>query len=104
MLMILIDAGVLMLLLKMINDDDAGLGISAIIAIVTSIGTSLLAFGLISVMGVTGLYLAAMIAAGLLGIAVSAIFGVEIKRSLLIAVIFIVVHVALSLGLNALMT
>jgi hypothetical protein len=52
-------------------------------------------------MGVAGVFVAAVIAAVLLGVAISALFGVEIKRSMLIGVIFIVVHVAASFALNA---
>jgi hypothetical protein len=101
MLMLLIDACVLMVLLKAINDDDVGLGSAILVALVTAVGTTLLALGLAEVMGVAGVFVAALIAAGLLGIAVSALFGVEIKRSMLIAVIFIVVHVAASFALTA---
>jgi hypothetical protein len=101
MLMLLIDAGVLMVLLKTINDDDVGFGSALLLALVTSVGTLLLALGLVEVMGTAGVFVAAILAAVLLGIAVSALFGVEIKRSMLIGVIFIVVHVAASFGITA---
>ena len=104
MLMLLIDAAVLMILLKTINDDDdVGLGTAIVTALITSIGTGLLAYGLVAAMGPAGVFVAAMIAATLLGIAVAAFFGVEIKRAMLIAVIFITVHIAASLGLHAMM-
>jgi len=83
MIGIAIDALVLMVLLKTINDEDIGFGMSIVVAIVASIGTTILAIGLAAVMGIAGIAVAAIIAAALPGIAVSALFGVEIKRSLL---------------------
>jgi len=98
MLGIAIDALVLMVLLKAINDEDIGFGTSVVVALVASIGTTVLAFGLMSVMGITGIVVAGVIAAALLGVAVSALFGVEIKRSFLIGIIFMVVHIGFSIG------
>lgn len=98
MLGIAIDALVLMVLLKTINDDDIGFGTSLVVAIVASIGTTLLAIGLASVMGIAGIAVAGIIAAALLGVAVSALFGVEIKRSFLIGAIFMVAHIGIGIG------
>jgi hypothetical protein len=103
MLVIAIDAVVFMDLLKMINDDDVGFGTSILVALGASIGTSLLVFGLVYTLGLWGLLLSALLAIGLLGVAVSAMFGVEIKRSFLIAGVFTVVHVAVSLGLSSML-
>ena len=100
MLVIAIDALVLMGLLKAINDDDIGFGTSAVVAFVASIGTIALAAFLVSVMGIGGVLVAAIVAALLLGVAVSALFGVEIKRSMLIGFIFMVVHIGVQLGFN----
>ena len=97
MLGIAIDALVLMILLKAINDDDIGFGTSAVVALVASIGTTLLAVGLTAVMGVAGIAVAGLIAAALLGVAVSALFGVEIKRSFLIGAIFMVIHIGVGI-------
>jgi hypothetical protein len=104
MLVIAIDAVVLMVLLKTINDEDIGFGISILVALVASIGTTVLAIGLASVMGLAGIAVAALIAAALLGVAVSALFGVELKRSFLIGVIFMVVHVCVGIGLQLMMS
>ena len=98
MLGIAIDALVLMVLLKTINDDDIGFGTSILVALVASIATTLLAVGLAAVMGMVGIAVAAVIAAALLGVAVSALFGVEIKRSFLIGAIFMVVHIGVGIG------
>lgn len=98
MLGIAIDAFVLMVLLKTINGEDIGFGTSIVVALVASIGATLLAIGLAAVMGIAGIAVAAIIAASLLGVAVSAMFGVEIKRSFLIGGIFMVVHIGVGIG------
>jgi len=51
-------------------------------------------------MGIAGIVVAAILAAAGLGVAVPALFGVEIKRSFLIAVIFMVVHIGISGGVH----
>jgi hypothetical protein len=98
MLGIAIDALVLMVLLKTISEEDIGFGTAIIVGLVVSIGTALLAIGLAALMGIAGVVVAAIIAAALLGIAVSAMFGVEIKRSFLIAGIFMLVHIGVGIG------
>ena len=103
MLGIAIDALVLMALLKAVNDEDIGFGISIVVALVTSIGTTVLAVGLVSVMGIAGIAVAGIIAAALLGVAVSALFGVEIMRSFLIGFIFMVVHIGVGIGFRIMM-
>jgi hypothetical protein len=100
MLGIVIDAAVLMVLLKTINDDEIGFGTSIVVSLVAAIGTTLLAKALATVMGIAGIAVAAIIAAALLGVAVSALFGVEIKRSFLIGAIFVVVHIAVGIGFH----
>jgi hypothetical protein len=45
-----------------------------------------------------GIAVAAVIAAALLGVAVSALFGVEIKRPFLIGAIFMFVHIGVGIG------
>ena len=98
MLGIAIDALVLMVLLKTISDEDIGFGTSILVALVASIGTTILAIGLASMMGIAGIAVAALIAAALLGVAVSLLFGVEIKRAFLIGAIFMVVHIGVGIG------
>lgn len=100
MLMIFLDALVLMALIKGINDDEVNLVTAMIIGVVAAVGTSVLAFALVSAMGLTGIFLAGIIAAGALGIAVSAMYGVEIKRSMMIGLIFMVFHIGSRLGLH----
>jgi hypothetical protein len=98
MIGIAIDALVLMVLLKTINDDEVGFGTSIAVALVASIGTALLAFGLVMAMGIAGIAVAAILAAAIVGVAISSLFGVEIKRSFLIGAIFMVVHFGVAIG------
>jgi len=102
MLGIAIDAVVLIALLKIINEDDIGFGTAFVVALVASIGTTVLAIGLAAAMGLGGIVVAAVIAALLLAIAVSALFGVEIKRSFLIGGIFMLVHIGVGVGFQLL--
>ena len=99
MLGIAIDALVLIFLLKAINDEDIGFGTAFVVALVAAIGTTALAFGLGAVMGIAGIFVAAVVAAALLGVAISALSGVgSVKRSFLIAIIFMVVHIGVAVG------
>ncbi|MCG8649082.1 MAG: hypothetical protein MI861_04580 [Pirellulales bacterium] len=92
MLGILIDAFVLIVLIKAINDDDAGLGMAVVISLVAAIGTGILAITLSSAFGLTGTVAAGVAGAALVGVAVSMLFGIEIKRAMLIGLIFMLVH------------
>jgi hypothetical protein len=102
-LQIAIDALVLMVPLKAISDEDVDFRTAALIAVVAAIGTMALAFGLSLALGMLGVILAAIVAAVGLGVAVSAMFGAEIKRSFLIAVLFVVIHVGVSLGFQSML-
>lgn len=104
MLGIAIDAVVLIVLLKVVNDEDVGFGLAIIVALVTAFGTQALALGLESVigLGIIGFLIAAVIAALLLGVAVSALFGVETKRSFLIATLFMVIHISVGVAFQLL--
>ena len=89
MLMILIDTLVLMVLLKAVNDENVEFVSAIIVAVITAITTAALATALSLVIGIWGVVLAGILAAVGLGLAVSTLFGVEIKRSMLIGAIFI---------------
>ena len=103
MLLLLIDAFALVCLLKAINEDDMGFGSAFIIALVAAIGTNLLAYGLASVLGLAGVLLAAVIGAACVGVAVSAMLGVEIKRAFLIGGLFMVVHISVAIAFQMLL-
>jgi hypothetical protein len=102
LLVIALDALVLMVLLKAVSDEEVDFRTAAIIAVVAAIGTFALAFGLGILMGIAGVILAAIIAACALGVAVSAMFGTEIKRSFVIGILFMVCHVGIVLGFQML--
>ena len=102
MIGVAIDALVLVFLLQTINDDNIGFGSAFLVALVAAVGTGLLAFGLVLAMGLAGVFVAAVVAAILLAIAVSAIYGVEIKRAFLIAGLFMVVHIGVGMGIQML--
>ncbi|MFN5299680.1 MAG: hypothetical protein ACK5HA_15350 [Planctomycetaceae bacterium] len=95
MLGIALDALVLMLLLKTVNDDEIGFGPAFGVALVASIGVTLLSNLLFPIIGLSSILVAGLITASLLGLAVSSLFGVEIKRSVLIGAIFVVVHIGI---------
>jgi len=98
MLGILLNACVLMALLKVINDEDAGFGMSALVALGTSIGALVLGIVFVEMMGSAGFIVAALLTAALLAIAVAAIFAVELKRACLISVLFMAINIGISLG------
>lgn len=100
MLGIAIDAVVLMVLLKAVNDEDVGFGTSFLVALAASIGTAVLAIALAAMIGVAGIVIAAVIAAAILGAAVSAMFGMEIKRAFLVGGLFMLVHIGVAVGFH----
>ena len=98
MLGLALDAFVLMGLLKMISDEEVEFWTACGLALVSAVGTAILANVLADAMGLWGLVLAALIAVGLLGIVVSAVCGVEVKRAMAIAGGFMLFHIALNVG------
>jgi hypothetical protein len=101
LLTVLIDAAVLIGLLKGITDADVGLGLAVVLAIGTSIGVTALAYVLIPVMGIWGLIIAANVGGLVLGVLISALFGTEIKRSFFVGGIFVLVHIVVVICLSA---
>jgi hypothetical protein len=99
MLQILVDAAVLMALLKSLSGVEIGLGTAAVIALVASLGATFVAVGLILALGFVGIILAAILVAVGLGIALSFFFGADLKRACLIGAIFTIVHVGVGFGL-----
>lgn len=101
MLGILIDAAVLVALIKAVNAQDVDFLTAIIIAVVASVGTGLVAVGLGALMGVAGLVLAAIVGAVVVGFAVSVFVGMEFKRACLVGAIFVAVHLGVSFGSQA---
>lgn len=103
MLVLLLEAVLLISLLKMMVDEEISLLGAAGIALLTSIATTLLAMALITQIGIAGLFIAVAVSCGALGAALSAMFGIEIKRAFLIAGIFLAGDLAIRLCLAILM-
>jgi hypothetical protein len=103
MLGIAIDAAVLMMLLKSVNDEDIGFGTALLVALAASVGTSVLAIALATALGAAGIFLAAILAAATLGAALSAMLGMEIKRAFLVAGLFMLVHIGMAIGFQLLL-
>ncbi len=100
MLLLALDAIVLTLLLKGLSDEEIGFSSAIVTAFLVSVGMAILANILAEILGLAGVVAAVVVAAGLLGTALSSMYGVEIKRSFLISGIFILVHLAISIGLS----
>lgn len=100
MLLIFVDAVTLFALIKIIQEEDIGLGIAVVVSLVAGIITGVLAIALAAALGWLGVLLAGLIGAAGVGVAVSALFGIEIKRSLLIGGIFTAVHMVAWIGLS----
>ena len=98
MLGIAIDAIVLIILLKTIVDEEIGFLKACGISLVASIGTTILAIGLAQVLGFAGIVVAALIAAALLGVVVSAMVGTDLKRAMLIGGLFTLIHIGVGVG------
>lgn len=98
MLGILLNACVLIALLKLMQDEDVGLGTACLMAIGISIGGAFLVFGCVAVMGVAGIFVGLVLVAVLVGIVVSALYGVELKRAFMIGGSYILINFAVSLA------
>ncbi|PHS18444.1 MAG: hypothetical protein COA78_02135 [Blastopirellula sp.] len=94
---LLIEALVLMALLKTFNDDDLGLGSAFALAIGTSIITALAMAGFVSLIGLPGIIVAAVLAALSLGIVISFFLGSDLKQACIIGGIFMVVHIVVAI-------
>jgi len=100
MLGIILDAVVLIVLLKTMVDEDVGIGTACLVALGASIAVFAIAAGLEPFIGLFfAISIAASVSAAILGVIVSAMFGVELKQACVIGVIFTVVHTAIWFGM-----
>ncbi len=98
MLQIAIDAAVLIGLIKSISDDDVNILTACLIALGAAIGVNFLVLLLVPVLGAwVGLLAAASIVGLLVGVAISALFGSEIKRSFTVGGVFVLVHILVAI-------
>lgn len=91
---ILIDAVILIGVISAVEHEEVSFWSAFFVALGTSVVTAIIAFALMSVIGIAGLFVATLIGAAIVGIAVSAVFGVEIKKAALIGVIYWVARIA----------
>lgn len=102
MLLILIDAAILLGLLSSLGGEEIEFLVSLVVAFVTAIGVYALTLAMLTLMGAQGLFVASLLAVALLGAAISWLWGVEIKRSMLIAFLFLVIHNTIVFGISML--
>ncbi|MGV3607120.1 MAG: hypothetical protein ACO1RA_12010 [Planctomycetaceae bacterium] len=98
-----LDAGLLVFLLKTLNNEDVDMSTAFMIAVGTSVVTGLLVVALAMAIGVLGIVLGDLLGAIALAVALSALFGIEIKRACLISSLFIAGHSLLYFVLNMMM-
>ncbi len=102
MLQLLLDSVVLIALLKSFNDEEMGLLKACLTSLFFSILTGVLAILFVVAIGPIGLFVGLALSAGLIGLVISWMFGIDVQRSILIGVIFIAAHFAIGMALNAL--
>jgi hypothetical protein len=110
MIAVLIDALLLLVLLKLINNGDRDFVTALVAAIAVSILTPILIFAaLVAIGDPTGIGDLEMMSAVILSMAAVAgvallVLGVDLKKSLLAAVMYTMVHFAVTFGLGMLPT
>lgn len=108
MIAVLIDAALLLILLKLINGGDRDFVAALVAAIAVSILTPILVFATLFATGApTGIGDVEMMSAVILSMAAVAgvallVLGVEFRKSLLTAVMYTMVHFAVTFGLGML--
>ena len=104
MLLLIIDACVLLMLVKMFVNEDAGFLGAILLSLATSIGISILLGGLAAVIGaLASILVSTVIGSAILGCAVSAVYGTDFKTGTKIAAIFLAVHLVCAIGLHLLL-
>jgi hypothetical protein len=97
MLGLLLNAVILIVLIKTVSNRDVDMLTAGIMAVVVSIVGGALAFGLVLALGIAGLFLAGIITAAALGFAISAFLGIDMQRSMIIGVVFMIVNIGVSI-------
>jgi len=87
-----LSAVVLVVLIQVISDEEPGFWWCVALSFLTSIAVQLLANLSTTLVGPLGIFLALGAGFGILGFLISAMFGVEIKRSYLISGIYFVIY------------
>ena len=102
MLVLIIEAAVLVYLLKTFFDEDASIISAIVLTIVTIIAMNSLVYLFLPLGGILALLLGGWIASSGLGAAISFIYGAPWKTASLISAIFLVACIVLSLGVQLL--
>lgn len=97
---IILNAVLLIGLVKALDGEDVDMLTAVLLGFGTSVISSLIVVGLVAVLGVPGAYLGIVASTGLLGVALSALFGTEIKRAMLISVCYLVAQIVVSVVLS----
>lgn len=100
---ILINAVILIALIKVVGNRETDFLTAGILAFVASVAGFGLAIGLGMVLGIVGIVLAAVLVAGGVGLAVSSLFGIELNRALAIGGLFLVANIGISIALQTMM-
>lgn len=95
-----IEGGILMVAIKALQGDEIEMTSAFIVALVAAILTNILTYFLAAAIGMAGILVAAILVAAVLGVCLSALFGMEIKRAVAAAGIFVVAHFAISIGIG----
>jgi hypothetical protein len=88
-----IDVGVLMLLLKVLSDEEIDFRLALLPAGLTSVGATFLVTQGAALIGPLGVIAAVIIGVFLIGVVVSTLFDIDIVRSFLLAAILVLVHI-----------
>jgi hypothetical protein len=103
-LLILIDAAVLVAMLKSITDDDISFGLACGLALGAAVAVAAGIYGLAQPMGpLMALIVVANGVGIILGVLISALFGTPLKQSFMVAGVFVLVHIGLSIGVSHLL-
>ncbi len=85
-------------LLHIINDEEIEMTTAALFSGGAAAFNAVVTYGLVGMMGFAGAIVAPVVTLVPIGVAVSAVFGVEIKRSFIIAIIFMVLVIGKQIG------
>lgn len=97
---LVLNALILVGLLKAMDGEEVDMLTAVLLGFGTSVVSSLIVLGLAAALGAPGAYLGIVVSTALLGVALSALFGTEIKRAMLISVCYLVVQIVMSVAMS----
>jgi peptidoglycan biosynthesis protein MviN/MurJ (putative lipid II flippase) len=99
LLILLLESAILIAMIKMVTDNETGFWTPLFISLLSAICTAVLANLLVVTLGLSGILVAASLSAALLTVALTVVFGTELKQSAIIGGIFVFVHIAIEVAL-----